>query len=154
MSSAEFQIPRKFTFDEFYDLLKKLVADPDAQKQFAIYDAECKAGRGDILYGENGVAQEALFKFRSVGILMLYELGWPNYGEALKHGSKTRSSYKSLLYSFTDTGLTIMAGGGAAYAPDVNVDINNPESVLQLLLAQMSNSYLASSSIFDLTGAS
>lgn len=153
MSDDGFDLPRKFTFDEFYELLKKLVDDPEAQKQFAVYDAECKAGRGDTLFEEHGVAQEALFKFRSVGILMLYELGWPNYGEALKYGSETRSRYQGLLHSFTDTGLAIMAGGGAAYAPDFTVDINDRESVRQLLLAQLSNSYLASSSIFDLTEA-
>ncbi|MEO9461585.1 MAG: hypothetical protein ABJ242_02520 [Marinomonas sp.] len=151
MEGSEFKIPRKFTFDEFYELLKKLVADPEAQKQFAIYDAECKAGRGDILCEDHGVAEVALSNFRSVGKQMLYKLGWPTYRDALKFGGKTRSHYNGLLKSFTDTALTAMRGGGAAYAPALTVDIDDRDSVRRLLLAQMSHSYLSSATIFDLT---
>lgn len=154
MSKAEFKLPRKFTFDEYYELLKKLVSHPEGQKQFAIYDAECKAGRGDILDSENGgVAAMALFNLRVVGYQILFELGWPTYMEARKFenfNKTTDSKYGRMLQSFPDTALTIMRGGGAAFAPDLTVDIADLASVRRFLEVKMSIPSIAPYQIYDL----
>lgn len=150
MSEVEFNWPRKLTFDEYYDLLNELVSDPEAQKQFAIYDAECQAGRGDILFEEHGVAEVALFNFRSVGHQLLYKLGWPTYAEAREFGDSTARKYKMMLQSFPDSALTILRGGGAAFAPHLAVDIADRDSVRRLLELKMSIPHIASNQIYDL----
>lgn len=151
MSEAEFKLPRKFTFDEYYELLKKLVSDPEAQKQFAVYDAECKAGRGDILDSENGgVAAVALFNFRSIGNEMLYSRGWPIYAKGLEIERKTGVLVNYSVQSFSDTGLSIMQGKSPWPEHDLLLDIADRNSIRRYLEIKMSIPNIAPYQIYDL----
>ena len=83
MRKNDFSAPRKFTFDEFYDLLKQFVNDPRVRELLATYDAEDAKGLGNLLDGSqcSDLAFESHSAFRMAGWHLLAKHGWPSYKE-------------------------------------------------------------------------
>jgi hypothetical protein len=85
MSEEEFKMPSKFTFDEFYEMLKEYVNDPKARELLAIYDAEDAKGRGELSDTScSELAFDSYADFRMMGWAMLAKNGWPTYLEVIK----------------------------------------------------------------------
>ncbi len=86
MSEEEFKMPPKFTFDEYYEMLKEFVNDPKVREYLAIYDAEDAAGRGELLDRSqcSELADESHSTFEWMGRSILVANGWPNYPDILK----------------------------------------------------------------------
>lgn len=139
VSDSEFQMPRKFTFDEFYNMLKEFVNDPKVREYLAIYDAEDAEGRGELLDGSqcSFLAEDSHSMFISIGWSILVKNGWPNYGMVVK------ISDVNLRLDVMSIGNTIWKIGRRLIRKeprqkgwdfqDVDYDINDRESVLRLL---------------------
>jgi hypothetical protein len=81
----EFKIPRKFTFDEFHEMLKEYVNDPKAREALATYDAEANAGRGDLSATScSDLASESYGEFQAIGWSILVKHGWPTYYQMIE----------------------------------------------------------------------
>jgi hypothetical protein len=85
VSQEEFKMPRKFTFDEFYEMLKEYVNDPKARALLATYDAEDAEGRGELsMTSCSDLAFDSYSDFKMMGWAILAKNGWPIYREIVK----------------------------------------------------------------------
>ncbi len=85
MSEEEFKMPPKFTFDEYYEMLKEFVNDPKAREALTTYDSEDAAGRGELLDGSqcSELAFESYSDFKIAGWNILAKNGWPTYRQVV-----------------------------------------------------------------------
>lgn len=141
MSASEFQMPRKFTFDEFYEMLKEYVSNPRAQEALAVYDPEYVAGRGNLLDNSqcSEVAHEAYGNFKAIGWSILARHGWPTYAQIIKsseHDAELRHKVESAGTTFINVARRLIRnepdGWGWPFQ-DEDFHIGDPDSVLKLL---------------------
>ena len=139
MSDMEFKMPRKFTFDEFYGMLKEFVNDPKARELLATYDAEDAEGRGDLLDGSqcSELAFDAHSDFTMVGWNILVKNGWPTYLEVTKiPNSNVKLDVMSIGNTFWKIGRRLIRKEPNQKGwdfQDEDYDIDDRASVLQLL---------------------
>jgi hypothetical protein len=139
MSEEEFKMPRKFTFDEFYEMLKEFVNDPKARAALATYDVEDAEGRGDLLNGSlcSDLAFNAYADFRAIGWSILVKNGWPPYVEVIKITDYSlRSTIQSTGYQIWKIGQRLIRKEPVQKNfgfQDQGYDINDRASVLRLL---------------------
>lgn len=85
MPEGELEMPAKFSFDEFYEMLKELVNDPEARECLAAYDAEANAGRGQVDDSTaSDLAHDSLDRFNSLSWSVMVAHGYPTYGEMIE----------------------------------------------------------------------
>ena len=74
----------KIPFDEYYEMLKEFVEDPEARRRLEAVDVEVKryydeGGRLDYPREEDGGVYNAQILFEHVGFKILERRGWGNY---------------------------------------------------------------------------
>ena len=149
MRRDELLRPRKFTFDEFYEILNQFVNDPEVRESLALYDAEANAGRGQIddSTGSN-LAREALGKFNSLSWSILQKYGYPSYSELIystQDNFELRKQYWNLEGHFRAIAQRLLRN--TREIPnwlqkefrDENFDVNDKQSVLRLLIMWRAN---------------
>jgi len=87
------KFPRKFTFDEFYEMLKAYVSNEKAGQFLAIYDAEVAAGRGRIDMSDCIIAADASGNLLGIAWHILNEHGWPTYLEVVRAREAADEAY-------------------------------------------------------------
>jgi hypothetical protein len=140
MSEEEFKMPRKFTFDEFYEMLKEFVNDPKARAALATYDAEGIAGRGrDLGSEESDLSWDSWGIFSSIGYSIMHKSGWPSYSEIIEN---TKNDYELRSKLCRGLGFIVCVGRRLIRKEvwekgwdfqDEDFDINDRASVLRLL---------------------
>lgn len=86
MSETELALPPKFSFDEFYEMLKEYVHDPEAREALATYDAEDVAGHGELSNASvcSDLAFDSFGTFKMIGWSILVKHGWPTYWDMIQ----------------------------------------------------------------------
>lgn len=135
MSNSEFKLPRKFTFDEYYALLKEYVKDPKAREYLAIYDEEYAAGCGELHETTcSELAHNAFYDFRGVGLSILAKNGWPTYREARELRKQPGLDGLTMMLSeFPRLARRLIRKEPESPFPDRDFDIDDPESMKQCL---------------------
>ncbi len=133
--------PRKFRFDEFYEMLKEYVHDPKARQALMTYDAEFGAGRGYL--NDSSMCSELAFDsyldFKGVGWSILAKHGWPTYGQIIqstKGNVELRTKIQAAGMTFIEFGRRLIRKepyekGWLFQDEDFNID--NRASILRLL---------------------
>jgi hypothetical protein len=143
MSEEEFKMPRKFTFDEFYEMLKEYVNDPKARELLAIYDAENAEGRGELSDTScSELAFNSYADFQGIGWAILAKNGWPTYSQVIKntkHDFELRRELCKPYYEFVSFARRLIRREKTIWMkrleifPDEDFDINSGESVLKFM---------------------
>ncbi|MEP1834640.1 MAG: hypothetical protein ABJL57_13330 [Hyphomonas sp.] len=105
MTEQNFDMPPKFAFDEFYEMLKEYVTDQKAREALFTYDQEDMADRGNLLDSSmcSDLAYESYRTFAGAGWRILSQNGWPKHYqiiESTKGDMKKRRKYQSLAGDF------------------------------------------------------
>jgi len=151
MRADQPQMPRTFTFDEFYELLKEYVKDTKAREALAVYDAENAADRGWGHADFSEVAHRALADFSIAGWNILAKHGWPTYREAVEM-QKAPEAGEILLKGNEFPRITrrlIRKEPGSPF-PDEEIDLYNEERIRKFLSLWMSK--YPDNQIYDLPG--
>jgi integrase len=143
MSEEEFKMPRKFTFDEFYEMLKEYVNDPKARELLAIYDAEDAEGRGELSDTScSELAFDSYADFRGIGWAILAKHGWPTYYQIIentKEDFELRQKLCRPYYNFVTIARRFIRREKTVwmkrmeFLPDQDFDVNDQESVTRFM---------------------
>lgn len=132
------KMPRKFTFDEYYEMLKEYVTHPKALEALALYDAEYAAGRGWVYQGGSELATDANTDFIVVGWSILGKHGWPTYSEALElQKNEGLENITTMGTSFSHVARRLIRKEPESKYPDRSFTIKDKESVLEYLVLRL-----------------
>ncbi|WP_334150992.1 hypothetical protein [Hyphomicrobium sp.] len=141
MSKEAPAMPRKFAFDEFYEMLKEYVSDPKARHALMTYDSEYGAGRGYLTDGSqcSELAFDSYGDFKAAGWSILAKHGWPTLSQVIKsteHDFELRSKIEDAGRTFVDLGRRLIRKEpyekGWSFQDD-DFDVDDRASALKLL---------------------
>lgn len=128
------QMLPKFSFDEYYSMLKEYVESPSAREALALYDAEYAAGRGSLYTTGSEVATDANSDFIIVGWNILARHGWPTYKEAIElQENEGLLDITAMGTSFSHNARRLIRKEPESPYQDQDFDIDNRSSVLEYL---------------------
>ena len=136
MDESEYKMPRKFTFDEYYELLKEYVNDPEARKALEVYDAEYAAGRGRDHADYSEKAHDAIWDFIIAGWDILSKRGWPTYKEAIELSKEPgMKKLREMANEFPRLARRLIRVEIGSPLPLVEVNFEDKESVRKFLIS-------------------
>ena len=127
-------------FETYYEWLKEFVSDPVARREIERFNASDARYRSETSrvdgWESDPETRDALQKYRQAGYRILEKHGWPRVAELVRYRPERRKDYSNILLkmnTFSGVGKWVMEGGWPDKFPDLIVDVDDRETVRELI---------------------